>query len=257
MQIHLAAKLGITLLMFASGCVAPKEPEAADAAMVGRGVAQELTGTYRGVLPCADCEGIETVLTLARDGTFTSTSRYLGRSASVVRDQGTFSRDDGGAAISLFGRERARYRVDGDKLVRLTLAGAPISGSLAAHYVLTKAPDEIAGRDWKLTELLGSPVKSLKQPVILTFDAQGHRVSGFSGCNRLSGTYVLDAAASRISFSELVMTQRACSEGMDVESGLSEVLRDADGYAMKGGQLELYRSGGRLLARFEDASALE
>ena len=38
-------------------------------------------GTYRGVLPAADCPGIETTLTLKPDGTYSLHEEYLERDA--------------------------------------------------------------------------------------------------------------------------------------------------------------------------------
>src|SRR5690554_4349791 len=39
-------------------------------------------GTYTGILPCADCEGIETKVVL-RDSTYTLSSMYLGKEESA------------------------------------------------------------------------------------------------------------------------------------------------------------------------------
>ncbi|MBE3114694.1 MAG: copper resistance protein NlpE N-terminal domain-containing protein [Actinobacteria bacterium] len=50
-------------------------------------------GTYEGVLPCADCEGIETVLTLNFDSTFTMESTYLGKSDEPFITSGEWSID--------------------------------------------------------------------------------------------------------------------------------------------------------------------
>lgn len=40
--------------------------------------------TYTGILPCADCSGIQTTLTLSGNQTYTVTSVYLGRNASFT-----------------------------------------------------------------------------------------------------------------------------------------------------------------------------
>jgi uncharacterized lipoprotein NlpE involved in copper resistance len=45
-------------------------------------------GVYKGVLPCADCEGIETRLSLQRDGDFERTTRYLGKADRVFTARG-------------------------------------------------------------------------------------------------------------------------------------------------------------------------
>src|SRR5690606_19199026 len=36
-------------------------------------------GTYEGILPCADCEGIKTTIILKEDGTYSSKETYLNR----------------------------------------------------------------------------------------------------------------------------------------------------------------------------------
>ena len=50
-------------------------------------------GSYHGVLPCADCEGIDTTITLSRDLTFVLRSRYLGKSDRVFERRGSFTWD--------------------------------------------------------------------------------------------------------------------------------------------------------------------
>ena len=40
--------------------------------------ALDWAGTYEGTMPCADCEGIETVVELRDDNTFTATYNYVG-----------------------------------------------------------------------------------------------------------------------------------------------------------------------------------
>ncbi len=57
-----------------------------------------------GVLPCADSEGIETVVTLARDGTYRAPSKYLGKSAEVVTEQGGFTWNPAGNTVTFAGR---------------------------------------------------------------------------------------------------------------------------------------------------------
>ncbi|MEN1769698.1 copper resistance protein NlpE N-terminal domain-containing protein, partial [Pseudomonas aeruginosa] len=49
---------------------------------------------FRGVLPCADCEGIETSLFLEKDGTWVMNERYLGarEEPSSFASYGTWAR---------------------------------------------------------------------------------------------------------------------------------------------------------------------
>src|SRR5690606_18798136 len=83
-RLNTAALASLALLLAACGGD-PRTPvpsaegaPAADPADNSRN-SLDWAGTYRGVLPCADCEGIETVITLAEDGSFREHTRYLGR----------------------------------------------------------------------------------------------------------------------------------------------------------------------------------
>lgn len=44
-------------------------------------------GTYKGVLPCADCEGLETVLCINENNTYKLQTRYLGKGDKVFEQK--------------------------------------------------------------------------------------------------------------------------------------------------------------------------
>ena len=48
-------------------------------------------GIYKGVLPCADCQGIATALTLNNDNTYVLTTKYLGKDSVGHQEKGNFS----------------------------------------------------------------------------------------------------------------------------------------------------------------------
>ncbi len=217
--------------------------------------ALDWAGTYRGVLPCADCEGIETTVTLRADGSYTSASRYLGKSAQSFTDEGRFEWNAAGGVISLSGDEPARYRVGENRLIRLALDGSAITGSLADHYILAKVMDGITGRQWKLIELNGQPVPKLDQTPHLMLDAAEKRATGYGGCNNFTGSYTLDEGASRISFGQVASTMRACTTGMDVEQAFHDALSRADNYSLNGNTMTLNRARMAPLARFEAVTA--
>lgn len=102
--------------------------------------ALDWAGTYRGVLPCADCEGIETVIVLAYDETYSSSSKYLGKSNAPFSEQGNFTWNEAGNTITLESPSPAQYFVGENQLIRLARDGSRITGDLARHYVLTKTP---------------------------------------------------------------------------------------------------------------------
>src|SRR5271166_5516351 len=58
-------------------------------------------GVYGGVLPCADCPGIKTRLTLNRDGTFARVTQSMGRQNAAETVSGRFAWQANGNAITL------------------------------------------------------------------------------------------------------------------------------------------------------------
>lgn len=208
-------------------------------------------GTYRGMLPCADCEGIETVVTLRSDGSYTSSVRYLGKDGEPIIGEGTFEWNAEGSTISIPGDEPVRYQVGENQLIRLALDGSKITGPLADHFVLTKSTEGITEKYWKLIELDGKPVPPLEGEPHLILKAEGGRVIGFGGCNNFTGGYTLDEQTLRISFGQLASTMQACPTGMDVERSFGEMLERVDNYTLDGDHLSLNRARMAPLARFE------
>ncbi|GAB3291949.1 copper resistance protein NlpE [Parahaliea aestuarii] len=108
--------------------------------------ALDWAGTYRGVLPCADCEGIETVIVLLDDGTYSSSSKYLGKSNAPFSEQGNFTWNEAGNTITLEGPSPVQYFVGENQLIHLARDGSRITGDLAPHYVLAKVADAATGQ---------------------------------------------------------------------------------------------------------------
>ncbi|MFA6686044.1 MAG: copper resistance protein NlpE, partial [Desulfuromonas sp.] len=65
--------------------------------------ALDWAGTYVGILPCADCSGIRTTLTLSPAHTYVLKSTYLGVEVPDPEyiDQGVFVWDDAGSTVEL------------------------------------------------------------------------------------------------------------------------------------------------------------
>lgn len=98
-------------------------------------------GTYKGTLPCASCEGIETILTLNVDRTYKLTTHYFGRNDALEEeDTGTFTWDETGSVITLekVSNGSTQYKVGENRIWQLDMEGNMITGDLADHYILTK-----------------------------------------------------------------------------------------------------------------------
>jgi len=148
--------------------------------------ALDWNGVYYGVLPCADCEGIETVIQLKPDKTYSLQTKYLGRSAVINTSTGTFSWNKEGNKITLENEHPGIYLVGENKLVYLDKDGRTISGSLADKYVLLKKMPGITEKYWKLTELYGKPVThsaGMKKEPYMILHTDDNRIKLVDGCN--------------------------------------------------------------------------
>jgi len=103
-------------------------------------IALDFWGTYKGVVPCADCEGIETTIELKADETFVVRTVYLGKSNEVFTSSGHYHWSEDGRSIHLHGVENgpSYYFVGENQLIQLDMEGNRITGELAEKYVLKK-----------------------------------------------------------------------------------------------------------------------
>ena len=99
------------------------------------------SGTYKGRIPCADCEGIATEIILNSDMTFVKIIKYLGKNENeVLEETGSFVCDKTGTIVVLNVSDDSprRYKVGENKLIQLDIEGKAITGLLAQKYLLTK-----------------------------------------------------------------------------------------------------------------------
>lgn len=96
-------------------------------------------GTYQGVIPCADCPGIEVTIVLNPDGTFTRQDVYLDKKDGVLDEKGTFTWDKTGTIVTLKGNDQiSQFKVYEGSMSMLDTDGNIIEGALAENYILKK-----------------------------------------------------------------------------------------------------------------------
>jgi uncharacterized lipoprotein NlpE involved in copper resistance len=121
----------LTLAILLAGCV-PRQGDPgvpADPAHNSRN-ALDWAGVYEGVLPCADCPGISTRLTLQADGHYALRTQYLDRQPAPQTVQGRFSWNAAGNTIVLDAAGRGQqFRVGEGRLLQLGLDGSVPSWS--------------------------------------------------------------------------------------------------------------------------------
>jgi heat shock protein HslJ len=104
---------------------------------------------------------------------------------------------------------------------------------------------------WVLTHLgtEAVPASDSVREARLQFDKTDLQVTGSGGCNRLSGRYLL--SGNRLTLTPLAMTRMACVDGPNVEDRFVEALAQVVTFSIVGQELDLFDSGGKLLARFK------
>lgn len=100
----------------------------------------DFMGIYEGLLPCADCEGVQIEIELGVGNSYVKKLTFLGsENNEVIENHGAFSWNDEGNTITLEGEDAPnRYFVGENTLIQLDLDGNRISGELANRYILNK-----------------------------------------------------------------------------------------------------------------------
>lgn len=102
-------------------------------------ISLDWAGVYEGTMPCASCEGIETVVELKDDNTFTATYTYMGEDEYTVSNEGIFTWDESGQVVTLVAEEDTKqFKVGENHITLLGEDGEVNTGELAEFYVLKK-----------------------------------------------------------------------------------------------------------------------
>lgn len=219
-------------------------------------VSVDWQGLYTGIIPCADCEGIQTLIRLNGDLSYIWKTRYLGKDETIFGTTGNFDWSDDGSTVTLINNvkeksgpswlvgENTLYMLDGD--------GNRITGDLAEQYRLNKVVPALDGRRWILTHTGGAEISDDYFPdgfPWILFDSESLRISGFAGCNRLTGTYTVEKNNS-LTLGPITTTKIAC-RAMEGEQLFLDLLNSTSGHRLGTEWLILTNPSGAELARFE------
>ncbi len=214
-------------------------------------VSVDYNGTYRGTLPCADCQGIKTTVYLSKDNTFRTITQYIGSETEDV-DTGKFTWDKTGSIITLNGKEKAKYFVGENTLTKLNLDGKKVEGSLAKFYMLTKDNYAVLNKKWDLVELNGKKFdasQTTKKEAFIMFNDAENRYVASAGCNTISGSFMVNSY-NHLELGEGMSTMMACPN-LEWEQQLMEVLKTADTFSISGDELHLFKGRMRAMAVFK------
>jgi len=134
--------------------------------------------------------------------------------------------------------------------VMLPFCGTAVGGVQSAKSGVLPEPGHqnpalnLAMGQWRFVSIGDKQVTAIgRQQPYLKFEGRTHTVTGFTGCNRLSGKY--RAGDRSLSFEQVVSTQMACGEE-GYEARVLEVLKSTTGYRIKKHELHLLGVKGTL-----------
>ncbi len=88
----------------------------------------QLSGTYEGTLPCADCPGLQTLITINSDGTFHMEETYLESDVETMITDGNWVLDKDVITFTV-DDYNFEYKVISDKEIRWAPDGEEITGT--------------------------------------------------------------------------------------------------------------------------------
>jgi uncharacterized lipoprotein NlpE involved in copper resistance len=216
--------------------------------------ALDWNGQYKGTLPCADCQGIATTLTLKYDGSFKRVLFYKGKSDQAIVERGTFEWDHSGSLITLQieNGSSQSYKVGENRLWHLDSDQKIIEGALAEAYILTKNKMDykLENKTWVLKELLGQGIEQTEEQAqaYLRFNSENAMLIGNNGCNRISMGYEL-LEGQRIRLAPGISTLMTCPDDQ-ISDRFNEVLKTIDNYTVNNGELHLNKARMAPMAKF-------
>jgi uncharacterized lipoprotein NlpE involved in copper resistance len=103
--------------------------------------ARDHIGLYKGILPCSDCEGIETSLYLMANNAYLLTKVYKGiADHKEFKNIGDFEWSEDGTTVTLSNIDDApnRFIIGDTAAIQLDKQGKRVEGDLADMYILVK-----------------------------------------------------------------------------------------------------------------------
>jgi heat shock protein HslJ len=207
-------------------------------------------GTYVGTLPCADCQGVRTLVRLKGNNQYQISETHLGKSKKPIVDTGKIIWLKDGTRITLSHKPTYFFMVSKSGLLRLNAKAEAIPGPNNSAYLLKKSQSEFTEKYWKLMEVNGERLdrSELTKDPYITFSEDSATVRGFGGCNSFGGKFKL--SDNRVlKFSAMHATLMACP-ALQQESKYMQALEHVEYYQIFKDTLILQDPGMRPLAKF-------
>lgn len=213
----------------------------------------KIYGVYYGIVPCASCSGIETILTLQKNDSFLLQTKYLVDSPiqNFENIKGSFSINDNILTLNINSKYSMpnQYKIKSNEIIQLDLEGNEIKGNLAQLYILSKSLfPEIENTKWKLIELNSKEINENPENYFIFFSSKNKEINAQAGCNILNMSYSINNPFS-MKINKVSSTKMFCPNS--IEDEFINALRTCDNYTTDGKFLSLNKARMAPLVRFE------
>src|SRR5690606_28756608 len=116
---------------------------------------KEVTSTWKGILPCADCEEIHYTLSLLTDGKYEASSIYIGKSAEELKVSGTWKLSADSLITLTEKNLKTTFFFDGNELILWDENGQKINSPLEKMHHLQRSVSEVSTAFWNKKMLEG------------------------------------------------------------------------------------------------------
>lgn len=137
--------IAVSILVLSCGSKSKNTSQTAEVILKEVETAENLfnwEGTYEGILPCADCEGIKTELTITNDREYILSIHYLTEKNDGPREsaEGKILWEENNIRLLGSGTfdSSSYFKVEKDQLRYLDVNGEEVTGELADKYILKK-----------------------------------------------------------------------------------------------------------------------
>lgn len=221
----------------------------------------DMAGTYAGLLPCADCPGIETTITVNPDNSYEITQVYSEKDSVPFISSGFIKKGEKENIWVFKSRYNETFYQFEDSLLRmLSNNQQEIDKLLKQHYILKKKESEknellmsrLTNKKWALTQLSGKAIDNQneeRKPHVI-FDAEEDRVHGYAGCNSFFGKYQIEADGT-VRFDNIASTKMYCSETMELETAFLQALHNSVKLSLDDHTMQLKDAKDQTIAVFE------
>ncbi|MBK8552392.1 MAG: copper resistance protein NlpE N-terminal domain-containing protein [Ignavibacteria bacterium] len=144
----------VMIFLFISGC---RKEE------VNNGAVVQISGSYNGIIPCADCEGINYELELKEDFTYRERMIYLGKQVRPFTLTGKWKLE-GINKVILYKQsdEMSQFEFSKGDLIMLDGSGERIEGPMADKFILRPGGVQLPGDPYSDTTSTTSDSASKK-----------------------------------------------------------------------------------------------